>query len=73
MVSTRTGGFADVVKDDRTGVVVNERSGKELANGVLSLLKKDPVAVGRAGCELALDRFFFHGCGPDTWRSIEWH
>ena len=59
VVSTRTGGFADVVKDDRTGVVVNERSGKELANGVLSLLKKDPVAVGRAGCELALDRFSF--------------
>lgn len=59
VVSTRTGGFADVVKDDRTGVVVNERSGKALANGVLALLKKDPVAVGRAGCELALDRFSF--------------
>jgi glycosyltransferase involved in cell wall biosynthesis len=59
VVSTRTGGFADVVKDDRCGVLVNKRTGKALAEGVLSLLDGDPKAVGKEGQKVAVQRFSF--------------
>lgn len=59
VVSTRTGGFADVVKDDSQGVLVHERSGKALAQGVLTLLSGDPEAVGKGGQNIAVQRFSF--------------
>lgn len=59
VVSTRTGGFADVVKDDFCGVIVNERSGEALAQGVISLLKRNPQAIGEAGRILAMRYFSF--------------
>ncbi|MCB0768782.1 MAG: glycosyltransferase family 4 protein [Flavobacteriales bacterium] len=59
VVSTRTGGFADVMKDGPCGVLVNMRTGSALAGGVLSLLDGDHKAVGQAGQAVALARFSF--------------
>lgn len=57
VVSTPTGGFADVVKNNVGGITVNERSGAALAKGVIDLLGTDHERIGRKGQELALEHF----------------
>jgi len=59
MVVTRVGGMVDAVRDGETGVVVEPSNPKDLARGVLQLLR-DPEkarALGRAGRKLMLERF----------------
>lgn len=57
VVSTPTGGFGDVVKDQVGGIAVSDRSGKALAEGVIGLLEGDSALVGTRGREIALKYF----------------
>ena len=61
VVSTPTGAALDAIEDGRSGILVKERSGEALAEGVERLLKSDGAALGRAGREIALRMFTFDG------------
>lgn len=57
-VATRVGGLVDSVRDD-TGVLVNPSDPKDLARGILELLRdrKRARALGAAGRKLMLEQF----------------
>ena len=61
VVSTPTGAALDAIQDGVSGILVKERSGPALAEGVERLLKLDTIAVGKAGQALALRMFTFDG------------
>lgn len=58
-VATRVGGLVDSVRDGETGVLVNPSDPKDLARGILELLRdrKKARALGKAGRRLMLDQF----------------
>jgi glycosyltransferase involved in cell wall biosynthesis len=59
VVATRVGGMVDSVRDGETGVLVDPSSPEDLARGIIQLLRNPKRAreLGRAGRELALERF----------------
>ncbi|MBS1546359.1 MAG: glycosyltransferase family 4 protein [Bacteroidetes bacterium] len=59
VVSTRTGGVADVAEDGRSVIFAEERSGRALAHAVQRALDAGPHAIGREGRKLALLSFTF--------------
>ncbi len=61
VVSTRTGAALDAIEDGVSGILVNERSGGALAEGVERLLGTDGPRMGRAGQAIALRMFSFEG------------
>jgi glycosyltransferase involved in cell wall biosynthesis len=58
-VATRVGGLVDSVRDGDTGVLVNPSDPKDLARGIIELLRDRERArrLGKAGRRLMLDRF----------------
>jgi hypothetical protein len=58
-VVTRVGGLVDSVRDGETGVLVNPSDPKDLARGIMELLRdrERARALGKAGRRLMLDRF----------------
>jgi phosphatidylinositol alpha-1,6-mannosyltransferase len=50
-----SGGAPDAVLEGVTGIVVNGRNTKEIADGILKLLESDRKAIGAAGRKWALD------------------
>jgi glycosyltransferase involved in cell wall biosynthesis len=61
VVSTRTGAALDAIEDGVSGILVNERSGGALAEGVERLLGTDGPRMGKAGQVIALRMFSFEG------------
>ncbi|MBS1938308.1 MAG: glycosyltransferase family 4 protein [Bacteroidetes bacterium] len=59
VVSTRTGGIADVAEDGRSVIFVPERSGPALAEGVIRALRTGLEGIGAKGKEVALRAFTF--------------
>ncbi len=57
VVSTPTGAALDAIADGVSGILVRERSGPSLANGVERLLAGDPRAMGQRGKEAAMRLF----------------
>lgn len=60
VVSTPTGAALDAIQDGYNGILVAERSGEALADGVHRLLQGDPGAMGKAGETTALEMFNFN-------------
>ena len=58
-VVTRVGGLVDSVRDGETGVLVNASDPKDLARGIMELLRdrERARALGKAGRRLMLDQF----------------
>jgi glycosyltransferase involved in cell wall biosynthesis len=58
-VVTRVGGLVDSVRDGETGVLVNPSDPKDLARGIMELLRdrEKARALGKAGRQLMLDQF----------------
>jgi glycosyltransferase involved in cell wall biosynthesis len=61
VVSTATGAALDAIEDGTSGILVKERSGESLAEGVERLLQSDAARVGKAGQAIALRMFAFEG------------
>ncbi|HRF78802.1 MAG TPA: glycosyltransferase family 4 protein [Flavobacteriales bacterium] len=59
VVSTRTGAAQDAITDGVNGILVDEASGRALAEGVFRLLKSDRKALGAAGRRTAMDMYTF--------------
>jgi len=59
VVSTPTGAAKDAIDGPHAGLLIGERLGKALAEGVEHMLKLDHVEVGAAGQKLALQLFSF--------------
>ncbi|MBK8580926.1 MAG: glycosyltransferase family 4 protein [Flavobacteriales bacterium] len=59
VVSTRTGAALDAIEDGQNGILVEERSGEALADGIERLLQLDTRTVGQAGKRTALRMFPF--------------
>ncbi len=59
VVTTRTGGVADVAEDGRSVIFAEERSGKALAEGVQRALDIGLSTIGQEGKNLALRSFTF--------------
>lgn len=57
VVSTPTGAALDAIEDGVSGILVNERSGAGLAEGVERLLRADGPGMGKAGQAIALRLF----------------
>jgi len=57
VVSTPTGAALDAIEDGVSGILVKERSGKSLAEGVERLLRMDGPLLGRNGRAIALRLF----------------
>src|SRR5215471_8984015 len=58
-VATRVGGMIDAVRDGETGVLVNPSNSRDLARGIIALLRdeENAKALGRAGRAWMLSRF----------------
>jgi glycosyltransferase involved in cell wall biosynthesis len=58
-VATRVGGLIDSVRDGETGVLVNASDPKDLARGIIELLRdrEKANALGKAGRRLMLNQF----------------
>lgn len=59
VVSTSTGAAADAIKDGINGILVAERTGKALADGVERLLRSDHNSIGIAGKRTAMEMYSF--------------
>ena len=59
VVSTFTGAAADAIEDGKNGILVTERTGKALAEGVERLLRSDHRSIGIAGRKTALAMYSF--------------
>ena len=59
VVSTPTGAALDAIEDGQNGILVKERTGKALADGVERLMELNMQALGSAGKETALRMFPF--------------
>ena len=59
VVSTPTGAALDAIEDGKNGILVPERTGVALADGVERLLQLDRHAIGEAGKETALRMYSF--------------
>ncbi|MEM6822120.1 MAG: glycosyltransferase family 4 protein [Verrucomicrobiota bacterium] len=59
VVASRVGGIIDVIKHNRTGLLVEEKDEEELADAVLELLEDTKFAesLGKAGRDFALNYF----------------
>ena len=58
-VATRVGGMVDTVRDGETGILVEPSNPRDLARGILQMLRsgEQGKAMGRAGRKLILDQF----------------
>lgn len=59
VISTRTGAALDAIEDGRNGILVAERNGAALADGIHRILDLDLHKLGEAGRETALRMFPF--------------
>ncbi|HQW06054.1 MAG: glycosyltransferase family 4 protein [Flavobacteriales bacterium] len=59
VVSTATGAVLDAIQDPSEGILVPERSGRALADGVEQALRAGPERIGERGREVALRMFTF--------------
>ncbi|HWN09796.1 MAG TPA: glycosyltransferase family 4 protein [Pyrinomonadaceae bacterium] len=58
-VATRVGGMVDIVRDGETGILVEPSNPRDLARGILQMLRsgEQGKAMGQAGRKLILERF----------------
>jgi glycosyltransferase involved in cell wall biosynthesis len=58
-VATRVGGMVDTVRDGETGILVEPSNPRDLARGIVQMLRSGEQgnAMGRAGRKLMLERF----------------
>jgi len=58
-VATRVGGLVDTVRDGETGILVEASNPRDLARGIVQMLRSGEQghAMGRAGRKLMLERF----------------
>ncbi|MCL4283203.1 MAG: glycosyltransferase family 4 protein [Flavobacteriales bacterium] len=59
VVSTQTGAAKDAIEDGSNGILVDERNGRSLAEGIERMLRSDRRAIGEAGRKTALSLFPF--------------
>ena len=59
VVSTPTGAALDAIEDGVSGILVRQRSGDALAEGVERLLSADGPRMGKAGQAIAVRMFDF--------------
>jgi glycosyltransferase involved in cell wall biosynthesis len=71
VVSTRTGGIPDIVKDGKNGILVEQKSVKELSRAVLDVLGNQKLAekLGNRG-RISVKRKFSFGCIAKAYISI---
>ena len=64
VISTNVGGIIDVIKNNETGLLVEEKNSEQLANAILKLINNPKLAqkLGQAGAEHVLRNF--------SWRKI---
>ena len=73
VVATRHAGIRDVVVEDETGLLVDERDVRGMAEHMLTLARDPELAarLGRAGRERVRERFSMQQSIANLWRVIE--